>query len=179
MLKTWISRNSILHQEKSMCQGPKTGTSLTISEERKESVHTGGMTREKDSCKARAVRAAGAKPSSRERMPRWRWLLKCSGTTFHFERSKEWVAGVWDGPFVNGKMKTFLCFWLKYRVTSSNVNEEWCLKWRYESILKNRERINMIRENRWFYEPRFKERQVIFSILKGWSKYIDRLFTVA
>ena len=30
-----------------------------------------------------------------------------------------------------------------------------------------------------FYEPKFKERQVIFSILKRWSKYIERLFTVA
>lgn len=50
-----------------MCQGPKTGTSLTISEEQKERMHTGSMMREKDSCKkARAVRTAGANPSSRE-----------------------------------------------------------------------------------------------------------------
>ena len=63
MLKTRISRNNILDQEKSMCQGPKTGTSLTISEEQKEGMHTASMRREKDSCKTRAVRMAGAKPS--------------------------------------------------------------------------------------------------------------------
>lgn len=53
-----------------MCEGPKTGTSLTISEEQKEGMHSGSMMREKNSWKKRAVRIAGAIPSSRERMPR-------------------------------------------------------------------------------------------------------------
>ena len=70
--RDYISKNgnNILHQEKSMCEGPKTGTSLTISEEQKEGMHTGSMMREKNSWKKRAVRIAGAIPSSRERMPR-------------------------------------------------------------------------------------------------------------
>lgn len=36
---------------------------LTLSEEQKEGMHTASTMREKDSCKTRAVRMAGAKPS--------------------------------------------------------------------------------------------------------------------
>lgn len=76
------------------------------------------------------------------------------GPTFHFERKgKVWVAGMWNGLFVNSKMQKLLCFQLKFKVISSNDSEERCLKWRCERALKSMGRMNVTGENRGFCEP--------------------------
>lgn len=118
--KPGISTNKVLHLAEHV-QGPETGAAWRFPNSRRR--HPGSMMREENSGQREGLGLQEPNPwvvKDAKESRLFKWLGTC---TVYFEGGEEWVAGISDVLFVNGKIKKFLCFQLKYEVTSSNESE--------------------------------------------------------